>query len=109
MLNRRFEWNCSDPGCCVFMGGTDKFDIYMGECHKRPHDPEVLFLTGCGADFSFANRADMECWVKEHGDVCDCPLNDECTCAAHFPSDEEKADFITAVLFVRLFFPMGDT
>ena len=106
MLNKRHEWHCSEPGCCVFMGGAGRFDIYMGECNKRPHDPEILFLTECGADFTFTDREEMENWVERiETNVCDCGFDDDCTCDTRFDSAEEKAEFLTAVLFVRLFCP----
>ena len=41
MLKPRFNWHCDTAGCCVFAGGTEDYDIYMGECHKHPWDPGV--------------------------------------------------------------------
>lgn len=55
MLKPRFKWHCDKPGCCTFVGGTPDFDIYMGKCHERPWDPQVILLAEYGLDYEFDN------------------------------------------------------
>lgn len=60
MLKPRFNWNCSTKGCCVFVGGTADYDIYMSMCHERPYDPMVVFVAEQGEMFDFESQADMD-------------------------------------------------
>lgn len=53
MLTPRFRWTCYEPGCCVFMGGTQSFDIYMGNCHTRPYNPLIILVSDDGLDYEF--------------------------------------------------------
>lgn len=68
MLAPRFEWDCHNKGCCVFSGGTEKYDIYMGKCHERPWDPQVLLVTWDGLDYEFENVEGFARWLEEVND-----------------------------------------
>lgn len=58
MLKPRFPWKCDVDGCCVFMGGTAVYDVWMASCHVRPLDPAVMLRTE-DHRFEFDNRAEM--------------------------------------------------
>ena len=89
MLKPRFEWGCREPGCCVFAGGTDKYDIYMGKCHERPWDPTVLLLDGEELQYEFENQ---ESFAKNLEEVDD-------------RSAAEREALGHALTFVQCFFP----
>ena len=55
MLKPRFEWHCDAEGCCVFAGGTEDYDIYMGKCHEHPWDPGVIIVADGDLDYEFDN------------------------------------------------------
>jgi L-ascorbate metabolism protein UlaG (beta-lactamase superfamily) len=55
MLEPRKPWTCTTEGCCVFMGGTAEFDIYMANCHKKPYDPHVLLVPVDGVMYTEFN------------------------------------------------------
>lgn len=59
MLTPRFKWECDVAGCCVFMGGTEHYDIYMGKCHERPYNPLVLLVSGDGLDHEYEDVGQM--------------------------------------------------
>lgn len=86
MLKPRYEWTCEAPGCCVFMGGTEDYDIYMSHCHKRPHNPMVTLIgPDEHDDCEFDNQAALASHVESHGD--------------------EQPKHAAALLFVQCFFP----
>lgn len=94
MLNKRYEWSCNEPGCCVFMGGTADFDIYMADCHKLPHNPHVLLIREGGMQYEFET-------VKKLDELVVRVANGE---------DDDYHDYdalLAAQTFVHLFFPKG--
>lgn len=91
MLKPRYEWECNEPGCCVFMGGTADFDIYMADCHVSPHDPHVLFVGYVGLAYEFKTIKKMD---------------------ESMPSYRDYHDYdalLAAQVFVHLFFPNNTT
>lgn len=88
MLKPRFDWICYDTGCCVYVGGTEDYDIYMGKCHQRPWDPQVILVGESDRQYEFENQ---ESFAK-HLDK-----------AAH--SDAEREALGRALTFVQCFFP----
>ena len=56
MLKPRFDWTCYDIGCCVYVGGTEDYDLYMGKCHLRPWDPQVILVDGSDPQYEFKNQ-----------------------------------------------------
>lgn len=89
MLNKRYHWNCNEQGCCVFVGGTEDYDIYMGKCHERPWDPAVLLISDEGQDYEFETQERMHKHLEEVNDV----------------SASERAKLGMAADFIRCFFP----
>jgi hypothetical protein len=89
MLNKRYEWVCSEPGCCVFMGGTADFDIYMADCHKSPHNPHVLLIGDVGMQYEFTDVKNMDEFMPIYRDYHDYDA------------------LLAAQTFVHLFFPKG--
>lgn len=89
MIRPRYEWGCIEPGCCVFMGGTADFDIYMADCHKSPHNPHVLLIGDVGLQYEFET-------VKKMDEV-----------IPNFHGDADYDALLAAQAFVHLFFPKG--
>lgn len=89
MLKPRFNWDCDETGCCVFSGGTEDYDIYMGKCHERPWDPNVILLAEYGLDYEFDNA---EAFAKHLEGMSD-------------RSATEQEVLGRALTFVQCFFP----
>lgn len=89
MLKPRFKWDCSEPGCCVYVGGTDKYDIYMAMCHQRPWDPMVLLADEEGCQYEFENQESFAENLEKVDDR----------------SAAEREALGTALTFVQCFFP----
>lgn len=89
MLKPRFKWTCIEPGCCVFSGGTEEWDIYMSGCHKSPWQPGVLLIRDDGFDLEFENA---EAFAKHLECVDD-------------RSAAEREALGRALTFVQCFFP----
>lgn len=89
MPEPRFDWRCIEPGCCVFAGGTEHYDIYMVKCHERPWNPGVILLSDDGLEYEFKNA---EAFAKhlEHADN---------------RSAAEREALGLALTFVQCFFP----
>jgi hypothetical protein len=61
MLEPRTKWPCSTVGCCVFVGGTAYYDIYMGRCHEKPYEPHVILVPIDGTMYTeFTSVSDFE-------------------------------------------------
>lgn len=89
MLKPRFDWKCYEPGCCVYTGGTEEFDIYMGKCHERPWDPSVILVGEDELQYDFENQ---ESFAKNLEKVDD-------------KSAAEREALRRALTFVQCFFP----
>jgi hypothetical protein len=89
MLTPRFKWHCDEPGCCVFTGGTEDYDIYMGKCHERPWDPQVILLAEYGMDYEFDTAEEFAKHLEGVNDM----------------SAAERDALGTALTFVQCFFP----
>lgn len=89
MLKPRFDWHCDTAGCCVYAGGTEDYDIYMGKCHEHPWDPSVILLTEYGLDYEFDNAEAFARWLEDVDDK----------------SAAEREVLGRALAFVQCFFP----
>ena len=89
MLKPRYNWRCDTAGCCVFVGGTEDYDIYMGNCHERPWGPAVLLVGEEDMQYEFENQ---EAFAKNLEEVDD-------------RSAAERAKLGLALTFVACFFP----
>jgi len=89
MLEPRWEWRCEHTGCCVFVGGTEDFDIYMGKCHERPWDPMVLLIKDDRLEYEFETQG---AFAKNLDKIDD-------------RSGAERAALGLALTFVQCFFP----
>lgn len=69
MLKPRWKWSCDEVGCCVFVGGTEHYDIYMGKCHDKPWDPAVLLIgEESHLHYEFENQEQMAKSLEEVDD-----------------------------------------
>lgn len=93
MLKPRFNWNCSTKDCCVFVGGTADYDIYMAMCHERPYDPMVVFVAQHGGLFDFENQAEMDAQI------------DKWAYTGAWPDEAAREAVLAAQNFVHCFFP----
>lgn len=93
MLRKRFKWDCNTKGCCVFVGGTDDYDIYMTNCHRSPYDPMVVFVADWGEAFEFESQVDMD------------EQMDKWAYTGAWPDEVSKEALLTAQNFVHCFFP----
>lgn len=89
MLKPRFDWRCYTAGCCVYTGGTEDYDIYMGKCHERPWDPQVLLIHEDELDYEFENQESFAHWLEKVDDK----------------SAAEREALGRALTFVQCFFP----
>lgn len=89
MLKPRFEWDCSEPGCCVFCGGTDRFDIYMSRCNESPWNPGVVLVEEDSICREFESQEAFAHALEG--------INDW--------SATDRADLKAALTFVQCFFP----
>ena len=89
MLEPRFNWTCYEPGCCVFSGGTAEYDIYMGKCHERPWNPNVLLVGDDDDYYEFTNQKEFAERLKEE----------------EFWGPETRETLGHALAFVQCFFP----
>jgi hypothetical protein len=64
MLRPRYQWTCSETGCCQFVGGTDGYDIYMGKCNENPYDPAVVLVSDGGCEYEFGNQKEFASFVE---------------------------------------------
>ena len=87
MLRPRFNWGCVTPGCCQFVGGTEDYDIYMGECHEKPYSPCILLVHEYGLDYEFGNQKEFASFVES------------------VATEDEVGRLGLALTFVQCFFP----
>lgn len=105
-MEKRFEWHCREPDCCVFVGGTEQFDIYMAHCNTQPYDPSVVFC-GSGEKCEWDNQADMDAAIDKvvAEGPCECLTTGACTCPVWRMGKSDLDALVAAQHFVHNFFP----
>ena len=94
MLKPRFPWMCGESGCCVFVGGTRDYDIYMTNCNRRAWNPGVLLVPE--EAFMFIEFNDVDELIHKHKQLLETPSKE----------DREMVEKLgLALTFVQCFFP----